>query len=169
VKDQTTLLEAFGRVRARVTRVHLDIVGEDTLEGAMPQLARRLGVEDAVTFHGFKPSDEIVGFYQRAHVFVLSSRHEASGIVILEAAACGLAAAGTAVGHIADWTPDLALGVPPRDPDALAAAIVSLLEDPIRRALMADAARAWTLAHDADWTAERFEELYGELAGRSLG
>jgi glycosyltransferase involved in cell wall biosynthesis len=164
VKDQPTLLQAFRHVLDRVPDVHLDIAGEDTLGGAMQEGARQLGIEPHVTFHGVQPTDALVRMYQRAHLFVLSSRHEAGGVVVLEAAACGVPTVGTAVGHLADWTPDRAITVPPRNPHALGEAIVSALSSPTRLAEIAAAARAWTLAHDADWTAGEFDRLYHDLA-----
>jgi glycosyltransferase involved in cell wall biosynthesis len=82
--------------------------------------------------------------------------------VVLEAAAAGLATVGTAVGYIADWRPDRAAAVPVGDSRALASAIIELLQDPVQRERLASAARAWTLAHDADWTAAQFEQIYAE-------
>ena len=169
VKDQTTLLQGFCRLRDRIPDVHLDIVGEDTLGGMVQGVARSLNVDAHVTFHGFQPTDRLLPLYQRAHLFVLSSRHEASSVAMLEAAACGVATVGTNVGYVADWTPDLALGVPFGDPVALADAIAQLLEDSAQRERIAAAARKWTLAHDADWSAEQFERLYGDLIRARTG
>jgi glycosyltransferase involved in cell wall biosynthesis len=160
VKDQPTLLQALRHVVDRIPDVHLDIAGEDTLGGAMQELARRLGVDPHVTFRGVQATGALVSMYQRAHVFVMSSRHEAGGVVVLEAAACGVPTVGTAVGYLADWTPDRAITVAPRDPHALGEAIVAALSNPARLAGIAAAARAWTLAHDADWSAEQFDRLY---------
>jgi glycosyltransferase involved in cell wall biosynthesis len=159
VKDQTTLLEALQHVEA----AHLDIVGEDTLGGAIGDVSRRLGLRNRVTLHGFQPTDALASLYRRAHLFVLSSRHEAANVAVLEAAACGLASVGTHVGYLADWSPDRAVTVAPRDPAALAQAINDLLADPAKRQRLASAARGWTLAHDADWTARQFETLYSQL------
>lgn len=164
VKDQRTLLEAFHHARGQAPQLHLDIAGEDTLDGATEALAARLGVETAVTFHGRLTTDALVPLYQRSHLFVLSSRHEAGGVVTLEAAACGVPVVGTAVGFIADWQRDRAIAVPPRSPRELGDAIVAALADPERRSSIAEAARAWTIAHDADWTAAQFDRLYHELA-----
>jgi glycosyltransferase involved in cell wall biosynthesis len=163
VKDQPTLLEAFALLRRREPDVHLDIVGEDTLGGALQELTRRLRIEGAVRFHGFRASDDLVAFYRRAHLLVSSSRHEAAGVVALEAAACRVATVGSAVGYVADWSPDRALAVPPADPGALADGIAALLQDRTRRERIADAAWNWAVAHDAGWTAGYFERLYGEI------
>jgi glycosyltransferase involved in cell wall biosynthesis len=164
VKDQRTLLHAFRHVLDRVGDAHLDIAGEDTLGGAIQDIARQLGIDRHVTFHGVQPTEALVGLYQRAHLFVLSSRHEAGAVVVLEAAACGVPTVGTAVGYLADWTPDRAITVSPRDPRALGEAIVGALSNPARLADIAAAARAWTLAHDAEWTAREFDRLYRDVA-----
>ena len=88
-------------------------------------------------------------------------------MAVLEAAASGVPITGTAVGHLADWAtsdePPKALTVAPGDPSSLANAIERALADPAARREMAEAARAWSLAHDADWTARQFEQLYQRL------
>lgn len=163
VKDYPTLLHAMARIIAVRRDVHLDIVGEDTLGGTMQALSRRLNLDAHVTFHGFKPTDELAAFYARAHVHVVSSRHEAAEVVSLEASCAGVPTVGTAVGYVSDGAPARAVAVPIADPDALAAATLALVDDPDWRRRIATAAREWALAHDADWTAARFEQIYGEL------
>jgi glycosyltransferase involved in cell wall biosynthesis len=163
VKDQHTLLEAFRLVRERAPGCQLDIVGEDTMRGALHSRAETLGLSKAVVFHGFLPSEELVALYQQAHAFVLSSRHEAANVAVLEAAACGTPVVGTRVGHLADWT--FVPTVAPADPHALARAILDVLDNSSRAAAIAEAARHWAATHDADWTAAAFERVYQELAG----
>jgi glycosyltransferase involved in cell wall biosynthesis len=164
VKDQVTLVEALRELVSTGLAVHLDIAGEDTLDGAIADRITRRHLAEHVTFHGFQSTDALIGLYQRAHLFVLSSRHEAASVAVLEAAACGLATVGTHVGYLSDWAPDRAVTVAPGDPMALADGIASLLADPSKRRRLATAAREWTLAHDADWTATQFERLYRELS-----
>jgi glycosyltransferase involved in cell wall biosynthesis len=166
VKDYPALLQALALLVQRGLDVHLDIVGEDTMDGSVQARAAELRVDAHVTFHGFQPTDRLAAFFGRAHLHVVSSRHEAAGVVVLEAAAAGVATVGTAVGHVADWSPERAVAVPVGNPDALAIAIEELLMDAPRRARLAAAAREWTLAHDADWTAAQFSQLYADVAGR---
>jgi glycosyltransferase involved in cell wall biosynthesis len=165
VKDHSTLLQALSRIVTREPRVHLDVIGEDTLGGAAQRMAQELGIGPHVTFHGFQESEAVAGFYARAHLHVMSSRHEAAAVAVLEAAAAGLATVGTRVGYIADWAPDeRAIAVPVADAAALADAVLSMMTDCSRRASVAARAREWTLAHDADWTAGAFDGLYRTLA-----
>ena len=112
VKDQGTLLRAVRRLVSRGVDVHLDLVGEDTMDGAMPALAIELGLQSHVTFHGFLPTEAVIPLYQQAHLAVLTSLHEAAPVSILEAAACGTPVAGTAVGFVADWAPERAVAIP---------------------------------------------------------
>jgi glycosyltransferase involved in cell wall biosynthesis len=165
VKDQRLLLDAFRLLVEAGIPAHLDLVGEDTLGGTIQHLAEERGVSRHVTFRGFLPSDALAPLYARSHLLVVSSRHEAAGVVALEAAACEVPAVGTAVGYLADWTPDRALTVAHHSADGLARAIREALADSGARARIAESARAWALAHDAAWTAARFTELYQDISG----
>ncbi len=129
----------------------------------MRDAVARLAIDNRVTFHGPLPSDEVAALYRRAHLFVLSSRHEAAGVVALEAAASCVPVVGTSVGYVADWTPHSARAVPPADPRGLADAIVGLLNDPAARRRLASSAHDWAVAHDADWSAAEFTRLYASL------
>jgi len=97
---------------------------------------------------------------------VVSSRHEAGPVAMLEAAAVGVPTVGTAVGHVRDWAPDAAVAVPVGDAAALAGAIAELLRDDARRLAIARRAQELALREDADWTCARIEELYAELVPR---
>jgi glycosyltransferase involved in cell wall biosynthesis len=164
VKDHPMLLRALAAIVARRSDVHLDIVGEDTLSGTIQRLALTLGVASHVTFHGFQPSDALAAFYARAHLHVVSSRHEAAGVSVLEAACTGLPTVGTDVGYVADWKLDRAVAVRVGDAQALADASIALLEDAPRRERLGEAAAHWAIEHDADWTATQFERIYEDVA-----
>ena len=165
VKDYPTLVRAMAAIVRRLPAAHLDIVGEDTLGGAVQAQAHALGLDAHVAFHGFQPADALGAFYARAHVHVVSSRHEAASVAMLEAACAGVPTVASSVGYASDWAPERrAVAVAVGDADALASEVVRLIEDPARRHAIAAAARAWTLAHDADWTAAAFEDIYAAAA-----
>jgi glycosyltransferase involved in cell wall biosynthesis len=164
VKDHHTLLRAFAIVARQIPDARLDLVGEDTLKGTIQREAATLGLTAMVHFAGWQPSSAMPAWYRRASAAIVSSRHESGPLVALEAAACGTPTVGTRVGHIADWSPDLATAVPIGDAEALAHAVLDLLRDDDRRARMASAARAFALRYDAEWTANEFDRLYQALS-----
>lgn len=169
VKDQALLLRAFAEARRTVAGLTLEIVGFDTLDGRVQRLATELEVTDSVTFAGLVANDALASRLRGAALHVVTSRHDAGPVAVLEAAACGVPTVGTAVGHIADLSrlaQPAAVSVTDRNPTTLARAIVALLGDEQRRAALAGAARRWAETHDADTTAARFQSIYEALVGR---
>ncbi len=165
VKDQPTLLRALDMLARQGHDFHLDIVGEDTLSGEMQRLSAELQLGEHVSFHGFLPQAELRNVMARAHVCVMTSRHEAGPLAVLEAATLGIPTVGTRVGHIAEWSRDAALAVPVCDPASLAGALASLASDEERRRTLGRAAQARALREDADHTACAFESVYQRLTG----
>ncbi len=164
VKDQGTLFRAAAALRDHGVAFCLDVVGEDTLRGEMQLMTRTLGISDRVRFHGFLPHRQLRPLVDRADLLLVSSRHEAGPLALLEAAVAGVPTVGTAVGHIRDWAPDAAVAVPPEDYRALAAETAALLADEGRRQRLALAAQARAIEEDADRTAERFLDIYRDVA-----
>ena len=162
VKDHRTLIDAVA-IAARDADVHLDLVGEDTLGGAMQEHARAPSVTDRVTFHGYRAFDDLPAFYRAAHLYVQSSRHEAAGAVFLEAAAADLPIVSTRVGYAADLAPSGAVVVEAANPHSLARAIVETLSNAPLRARLAASARAFAEEHDVDWTARELAKLHASL------
>lgn len=166
VKDQACLLRAFALLRQHVPCARLHVVGDGPLRPRLEHLAGQLGVADAVCFHGDLDHAQLPAVYAAADVFVLSSLHEAQGMVVLEAAACGTPSVGTAVGALAELAPRAARAVPAGDAVALADTLRALLEDSGDRARVAEAARARVAADfSLEGCTARFRRLYVELAG----
>jgi glycosyltransferase involved in cell wall biosynthesis len=165
VKDQPLLLHALARLAAAGVDFDMDIVGEDTLRGQIQALAQHLGLAARVRFHGFLTQRELRPLIEAAHLMVVSSRHEAGPLVVLEAATAGVPTVGTAVGHIAEWAPQAAVSVPVGDCIALADAIRSVLADEDQRLRLARAAQQRSVRENADGTAEAFSNLYATLCG----
>jgi glycosyltransferase involved in cell wall biosynthesis len=166
VKDQDTLLRAAVLLEERQVPFLLDIVGEDTLGGAVQRRAASLGLEGQVRFHAAVPHLQLRPWMEQSDLLLVSSRHEAGPLVALEAAVAGVPTAGTAVGHIADFAPHAAIAVPVGDAAALAAAIRKIAADEEERLRLAAAAQALALAADADFTSREFRRLYAALCER---
>jgi glycosyltransferase involved in cell wall biosynthesis len=163
VKDQTTLLRALAQLAKSGTRFEMDMVGEDTLGGEVQALAGQLGLCASLNFRGFVPQRELRALVAAADLMILSSRHEAGPIAMLEAAALGVPTIGTAVGHIVEWAPAAAICVPVGDWVALAHAMQALLGDEEQRLRIAHAALRRATDEDADYTARCFQALYADL------
>jgi glycosyltransferase involved in cell wall biosynthesis len=163
VKDQPTLLRALALLPPDVT---LDIAGIGTHEAALKQLASDVGVAERVRWLGKVGHLDLPAYYRRAALHVMTSRHETGPMSVLEAAACGAPSVGTQVGILPD-DPALGIAVPAQDPQALAQALSSLLDDPVRLTGVRKAARATVETHyTIDRMAQATEALYLELSNK---
>ena len=100
-------------------------------------------IRDNVQFLGRLPDNDVQAWLQRATLFVAPSLYESFGLVFLEAMRYGTPVIGTRVGGIPEVVEDGESGVlvPPESPESLAAAILDLLGDPTRRALLGENGR----------------------------
>lgn len=151
------LLQALTMVKKDIPDVKLIVGGEGELLREYQQKVHSLELTDSVEFHGFIPEDRIVEYYAAASAFVLpsiSSTQEGFGIVLLEALACGTPVISTdIVGVAADVRANNAgIIVPPKDHEALAEAILTLLGDAKLAQQMGDAGRRLV---EAKYTWER--------------
>jgi len=163
VKDQSTLLLALSLLRQSGQTFQMDIVGEDTLGGAVQALAASLGLSAQIRFCGFLTQAALRPLVEAADIMVLSSRHEAGPLALLEAAVAGVPTVGTAVGHVAEWAPDASVAVPVADAAALAEGMRRLLGDEDLRLQIARVAHERAVTENADYTARQFESLYESL------
>jgi len=163
VKDQALLLYAAAQLRRDGIPFHLDIAGYDTMNGEMQALAARLGLETYIRWHGLLRRDALRTLVESADVLLVTSRHDAGPLVVLEAAIAGVPTVGTAIGHIADWSPGAAVSVPGNSDTAFASAVTQLLSDETRRLALAREAQRRAVEIDADFTAARFERVYRDV------
>ena len=128
-KGHPTLLEAWPRVLASVPDAHLLIVGEGSQRALLEAQAASLGIDRSVTFTGRR--DDVPAVTAALDVAALPSYREAQGLSILEAMALSRPVVASAVGGIPEMIDDGRTGllVPPRDPVALADALVRVLTD----------------------------------------
>jgi glycosyltransferase involved in cell wall biosynthesis len=166
VKDQETLLAAAEHLAEAGVDFQLDIAGYDTMDGALQRsaAARRLG--SRARWRGLLRRDELRSVMRDADLLLVSSRHEAGPLVVLEAAVVGVPTVGTAVGHVAEFAPRAAVAVPIGDSASLARETVALLADEPRRLALAAEAQKLAIAIDADHTAAAFEGVYRSVLTR---
>ncbi len=129
------------RAMTAVDQAHLLVVGVGPMGDDWRTLAQELGLQDKVTFLGEVPDEDLTALYHAANLFVLPStnRAETWGAVQIEAMASGLPIICTELGTGTSYVNQdgvTGLVVPPNDPDALAAAIRTLVANPkLRRTL----------------------------------
>lgn len=127
-KDLGTLLRAFARVRDDHD-AHLIVVGRGEERGELEQLATDLGLQDTVTFTGFR--DDVPELMHAFDVFALPSRWEGFGVVFMEAMATRTPVVASDVSAIPEVVADGETGYlcPPGDVEAFASRIARLLDD----------------------------------------
>jgi glycosyltransferase involved in cell wall biosynthesis len=164
VKNQVLLLEMMRHVVSRVPAAHLAIAGGGATT-ALTRLARQMGIDDRVRWHGAVPFPAMPGFYSQGHAYVQTSLHEAQGLAVLEALACGLTPLGTPVGILPEVTPLETT----TDARQMADQVVDLWHSGVltkpetRRHLHAQAARRFDLAVAGN----RFQLLYQSLTNNA--
>ncbi|MBI3359812.1 MAG: glycosyltransferase family 4 protein [Chloroflexi bacterium] len=148
-------VETLARLRAGYPSVELTMIGRDKGDGSL-QSTRRLAidahVEAAVHFTGGLDQREIPSRIQCGDIFLNTSTIDNMPVSVIEALASGLCVVSTNVGGIPFLLEHerTALLVPPRDPDAMAAAVRRLLEDPVLAARLSRNGRA--AAVESDWS-----------------
>jgi glycosyltransferase involved in cell wall biosynthesis len=131
-KRVADLITAFQTVHRRLPSARLVVIGDGPEHGALQELVRRLELGAVVQLLGALPDDsQVRDWYRRSAVFCLPSIQEGFGIVFLEAMASGLPVVSTTATAIPEVVLDGRAGllVPPRDPQALAEALLQLLTD----------------------------------------
>jgi glycosyltransferase involved in cell wall biosynthesis len=123
-KNISGLLEAFTEAFSAQDDVLLTIVGDGPKRSALEHQARGFGLNNRVSFRGALDRSTLRSALWEADAFVLPSRHETFGVVLIEAMATGLPVVATRCGGPEDIvTPATGLLVPPDDPKALAEAL----------------------------------------------
>lgn len=126
-KDQHTLIHAAQHARALRPDLHWAIAGEGGLRRSLTAEIARLGLADRVHLLGYvEAADALI---RESNVFVMSSKEEGLGSVILNALALGRPVVATAAGGIPEILPPAAL-VPVGDAEALARKVVAALDRP---------------------------------------
>jgi len=143
IKNLALLLRACASLRDRSVRFRCVLVGDGPYRDGLQRTRERLGLEQLVEMTGEAEQTEVLGWWRRASIAVLSSDSEGMPISLMEAGACGVPAVATRVGGIPELIEHEATGLltPPGDAPALADALERLLKNPRWAAEMGAAAR----------------------------
>ena len=165
------LLDAAPALLTAHPDVRLVLGGDGDLLESLKARAAELGLADRIEFPGRLSHPEVLWLIAAAEVFVMPSVRDAKGnidglpIVVLEAMAAGKPLVATDLAGIPLAVEDGVTGllVPEKDPEALRAAVDSLLADPERARAMGRAGRDKVVS-ELNWAAiaRRHDELYRE-------
>ncbi len=161
-KNLPLAISAFGLLRKRNPEAKMLIVGRGPYLPRCYELVRRKGLQGDVIFTGFVPDDDLPRYYAAADAFVIPSKFETQGLVVLEALASGKPVAGANYRAIPEFVRDGVNGAlfDPADVGGCADAMDRCLRG---RDRMRDASRATALAYGVERCATRLETLYDRL------
>jgi glycosyltransferase involved in cell wall biosynthesis len=160
-KDHGTLLHAAALVIADAPDFRLAIAGDGPGLAEASALTERLGLTNHVVFLGLVR--DVPALLKKARLFVLSSISEGIALTLLEAMASGLPVVATRVGGTPEVVQDGVTGllVPPRNPSALAAALLRLHRDhPLAIRLGGAGRKLVEERFDVRRMVGRYEQLY---------
>jgi glycosyltransferase involved in cell wall biosynthesis len=172
LKGYEVMLDALPAILAAMPMVHYLIIGGGGAEycARLKAITMERGIADRIHFTGFQDS---VGSYLAAlDLYVHPSLKEAFGLAVVEAMAMGKAVVATTTGGVPEVVAqgETGLLVPPGDAESLAAAVVSLLKDTVRREQMGLCGRARVQERfSLDASVAQMEQLYGEVLGVQKG
>jgi glycosyltransferase involved in cell wall biosynthesis len=167
-KGTEAMLSAWARVLSRRPSAELLIAGDGPLRDSLERRVRDLGIGDRVRFLGVCGAPDRL--LQASRAFLLPSRAEGLSNALLEAMATGLPCVASRIGGNTDLIEDGRTGllVPPEDVEALADALLAILQDPERGRRLGRAARAAVVERfGMEAVLQRYAALYRSLAGRN--
>lgn len=175
-KGVDTLIYAINHIKDIYPGIELIIIGDGPERLRLETLAKNLGLIKIVRFTG-KVSDDILNrFYDLSQIFVLPSKPhegivmEGLGVVLLEAMASGVPVIGSNIGGIPDIITDGVNGllVPPGDPETLAFAMMTILDNPdLAEKFAQEGLRTVKDRFSWDKISDQFIEVYQEVLHES--
>jgi glycosyltransferase involved in cell wall biosynthesis len=172
VRQKRADLAIRGVAYARTQEVdaHLHVVGDGPEHTPLQHIARELGCDSHVTFHGMQPPRRLAELFRSACAAVLPSEEEGYGLVLVEAALCETPGIGVRSGAIPELVVPGETGwlVSPGDGTGIGAAMVQAGSDPKLREDLGRGARSRALSRTAPHVADRLAEIYRDMLGSSV-
>ena len=164
VKNFSRLLDIWKKVSEKHPDWHLDIVGEGPERETLQKKIESLNLSENVTLH--KGTTDVIPYYINSSIFLMTSRFEGLGIVLIEAQTCGL----PIVSIDCDYGPrhiieDGITGrlIPYNDDNAMVDAICELIDNQDKRQQMGKAALLVSMYYQPKRIMEKWMELFSQM------
>jgi teichuronic acid biosynthesis glycosyltransferase TuaC len=147
------LITAFTQLRAQRPRCRLNLVGDGVMKDELAALVVSAGLSNAVRMPGGLPPEQVAEWISASDVLTLPSWSEGYPNVVVEGAACGRPVVATDVGGTREILDDAnGILIPPKNPQALQAALAKALDEPC----------------DHEGLARRMSHTWGDVAVETL-
>jgi len=163
-KGARYFVESLPLIRQAVPDLQAIVVGDGSEHGLIRSLAQKLGLDPDKLLLGSR--DDVLALMSKLDLVVVPSVAESFSLVALEAMHLGLPVVATRVGGLVDLVRDGETGrlVEPRNPVALATAVIELLGDPALMAVMGARGRQVAVRdYSPDAMVERTVNVYSRV------
>jgi len=162
IKRIDLFLRAVEQVSRSLPDLTAAIVGDGALRAELEELVEELGIGERVHFAG--QQSDVEDWLKRSRIFVLTSDSEGLALSLMEAMMCGLPAVVSDVGELGELVASGTNGclVRRRTPEAFAAPIIELLNDPAKYDAHAAAARQAAMRHDLSRVRTKWDRILTE-------
>ena len=168
IYNPTLAPRVIAKLKLQYPSIHLIMVGPDKGDGSLQrtrQVAESLGVQDAITWIGGVPKEEVPSWLNKGDIFLNTTNVDNTPVSVIEAMACGLPIVSTDVGgipYLLEHEKD-ALLVPPNNPQALAEAVLRIMTESGLAERLSRNARQKAELFDWSIILPKWENLFVEL------
>jgi glycosyltransferase involved in cell wall biosynthesis len=148
------LIHSIPKIQASYPNIGILAIGGGPLQGKLENDIDNMNLREVVKLIPRVPNDSIPCYLNKADIFISPSipfgkAEETFNISLIEAMACGKPVIATAVGgpkEIIEGGDDVGILIPPKDPDAIANAVIELLNNPDRAKKLGENARKYVMS-----------------------
>ncbi|MBQ3296565.1 glycosyltransferase [Candidatus Saccharibacteria bacterium] len=162
------VIEAFKRARSKVPTTEMVIVGDGVDKARLEKIVNTEGLTGVVKFLGRVVPPDLYEIYRVGTVFATASEIETQGIVLIEAAACGLPLIAVDKGAVSEVCVNGVNGYlcKPGDTAEMTEALVKILTDEGLQKRFAQESMKIASEHDFERTLDKFINIYKRVVGK---